>query len=130
MYNNKYITLITAENKEKSIANTIWSCLKGFNTNKIKIIVIYTNLNNEKFLLNKFEKYKNVIFFKVFVKKKYPTQDQLYKIHCATKYINNEWIMLLDGDDKFKSKKIKFLSRLTLKKSQLYLHNHEIIHKK
>ena len=37
--------------------------------------------------------------------------------------------MLLDGDDKFKSKKIKFLSRLSLKKSQLYLHNHEIIHK-
>ena len=123
---NKYITLITAENKEKSIANTIWSCLKGFNTNKIKIIVIYTNLNNEKFLLNKFEKYKNVIFFKVFVKKKYPTQDQLFKIQKALKFIKNEWVLLLDGDDLFKHNKINEIDKLRLDKNKIYLHNHEI----
>ncbi len=126
---NKYIAIITAENKERYISATINSCLKQEINNKLKIIVVYSNLKNEKTIKYKFKKYKNIIFLKLLKKKKFPTQDQLYKIHCATKYINNEWIMLLDGDDKFKSKKIKFLSRLSLKKNQLYLHNHEIIHK-
>ena len=46
---NKYIVIITAENKEKYILNTIYSCLNAFN-NKSKVIVIYTKLSNEKYL--------------------------------------------------------------------------------
>jgi len=127
---NKYIAIITAENKERYISETINSCLKQKINNKLKIIVVYSNLKNEKNIKHKFKKYKNIIFLKIVVKKKYPTQDQLYKIQYATKYINNEWIMLLDGDDKFKSKKIKVLSKLRLKKNKLYLHDHEIFYKK
>ena len=126
---NKYIAIITAENKERYISETINSCLKQEINNKLKIIVVYSNLKNEKIIKYKFKKYKNIIFLKLLLKKKYPTQDQLYKIQCATKYIKNEWIMLLDGDDKFKTKKIKYLNKLSLKKNKLYLHNHEILYK-
>lgn len=121
---NKYIVIITAENKEKYIANTIFSCLNNFNKNKIKIFVTYTKLSNEFELKNKFNDFKNIIFIKTLIKKKYPTQDQLNKIQSVIKHINNEWILLLDGDDLFHPDKIKILENLKLDKKKIYLHNH------
>ena len=78
---NKYIAIITAENKERYISATIYSCLKQKINNKLKIIVVYSNLKNEKKIKHKFKKYKNIIFLKLVIKKKYPTQDQLYKMN-------------------------------------------------
>ena len=122
---NKYIAIITAENKEKYIANTINSCLKNSINGRLKIIIIYTHLSNEKFLKHKFKHFKNVIFLKSFLKRKYPTQDQLYKIYKALKYVKNEWVLLLDGDDLFKYNKIKVLDQLELDSEKIYLHSHE-----
>tara|TARA_Y100000591_G_C21824805_1_gene695977 strand:+ start:1338 stop:2126 length:789 start_codon:yes stop_codon:yes gene_type:complete len=121
---NKYIVIITAENKEKYISDTIFSCLNNLDNNKIKIIVTYTNLSNELELKIKFKNYENIIFIKSLNKIKYPTQDQLNKIETATKYINNEWVLLLDGDDLFHKDKIKTIENLNLDKNKIYLHNH------
>jgi hypothetical protein len=121
---NKYIIIITAENKEKYIINTIQSCLKTFH-NKQKIIVIYTKLLNEKYLKSKFSYFKNIIFLKNSKKKRLSTQDQIYKIEKTIKFINNEWILLLDGDDVFKFNKIKVLDKLKVEKSKIYLHDHD-----
>ena len=76
---NKYIVIITAENKEKYIANTIFSCLKII-IKKFKILITYTNLKNEKIIKNKFKNYKNIIFVKSLLKKNNPIHDQLEKI--------------------------------------------------
>ena len=124
---NKYIAIITAENKEKYLSETINSCLENLQNNDLKIIIIYKFLSNEKFLKIKFKNFKSVIFFKINAKKKYPTQDQLYKIEHALKFIKNEWVLLLDGDDIFKSNKINALRDLKLDKKKIYLHDHEIM---
>ena len=68
---NKYIAIITAENKEKYLSETINSCLENLQNNDLKIIIIYKFLSNEKFLKIKFKNSKSVIFFKINTKKKY-----------------------------------------------------------
>ena len=77
---NKYLVIITAENKEKYISDTIESCLNQNNTKRLKIIVIYSKLKNEKYLKKKFKNKKKIIFLKSSVKKKLPMHDQLYKL--------------------------------------------------
>ena len=123
---NKYIVIITAENKEKYIANTIFSCLKNYNKKNLRILITYTNLKNEKIIKNKFKNYKNIIFVKSLLKKNNPIHDQLEKIKRTIKFIKNEWVLLLDGDDLFISNKIKILDNLNLNRKNIYLHNHEI----
>ena len=123
---NKYIAVITAENKEKYLSKTINSCLENLGNNKLKIIIIYKFLKNEKVLKTKFKKFKNIIFYKIKIKKKYPTQDQLYKIEQSLKFIKHEWVLLLDGDDIFKRNKIETLKNLKLSKDKVYIHDHEI----
>lgn len=126
---NKYSVIITCENKEEFIANTINSCLESANGYNIKIFVVYTFLKNEIFLKSNFKKFNNIIFLKIPFKKNKPTQDQLFKIESTLKYINNEWVLLLDGDDIFLKNKISVLNKLNLNKNFIYLHNH-IIKKK
>ena len=125
---NKYITIITAENKESYLSDAINSCLKQFGNFDIKIYVVYTRLYNEKIIKQKFNNNK-VVFIKSVLKKKLPTQDQLFKIESILQYIKNEWVLLLDGDDLFKSHKIKILNELKLDKNKMYLHNHEQIYR-
>ncbi len=127
---NKYITIITAENKERYLYDTIKSCLKQLSNIDIKIFIVYTKLSNEKTLKNKFINNKKIIFIKSNFKKKLPTQDQLFKIENVLKYLKNEWILLLDGDDLFKQNKIKTLNKFKLDKNKIYLHNHEKIYGK
>ena len=124
---NKYTILITAENKERYISDTINSCLKQIGPNQLTIIIVYTFLSNEIYLKQLFLKSKNIIFLKLKYKKKYPTQDQLFKIETASKKIKNSWVLLLDGDDKFQLNKIKKLKNLRLDKNYLYLNNHKKI---
>ena len=124
---NKYITIITAENKERYLSDTINSCLKQLTNLDIKIYVVYTKLYNENILKKKFRNNNKIIFIKSALKKKLPTQDQLFKIESVLKFIKNEWILLLDGDDLFKSNKIKILKQFNLDKNKIYLHNHEKI---
>lgn len=123
---NKYITIITAENKESYLSDAINSCLKQFGNFDIKIYVVYTRLYNEKIIKQKFNNNK-VVFIKSVLKKKLPTQDQLFKIESILQYIKNEWVLLLDGDDLFKSQKIKILNKYRLDKKKIYLHDHEKI---
>tara|TARA_Y100001954_G_C15731549_1_gene563562 strand:+ start:74 stop:859 length:786 start_codon:yes stop_codon:yes gene_type:complete len=124
---NKFIIIITAENKEKYLLDTINSCLKQLNKLNTKIYVVYSKLSNVDILKHKFIKNKKIIFIKSVIKKKLPTQDQLFKIEIILKYLKNEWILLLDGDDLFKSSKIEILNKLKLNKNTIYLNNHEKI---
>ena len=45
----------------------------------------------------------------------------------ATKFLKDEWVLLLDGDDLFSKKKLNTLQNLNLNKDNLYLHDHKII---
>ena len=125
---NKFITIITAENKERYLIDTINSCIKQLSNLNRKIYIVYSKLSNENILKQKYINNKKIFFIKSIFKKKIPTQDQLLKIESVLKYTENEWILLLDGDDLFKSNKIKVLNKLKLDKNKIYLHNHEKIY--
>ena len=138
--------LITAENKELYISQTIESCLKQ-TYQKIEIIVAYTKLNNENLLKKKFRG-RNIIFLKIKKKLKSKTQDQLYKIKKSLNYSKGEFIFLLDGDDLMERNKIKFiideystssslimdnyfnLNNSTLIKNKIHMYKKNIIYKK
>ena len=124
---NKFIIIITADHKERYLLDTIYSCLKQLSKLDTKIYVIYSKLSNEYILRRKFIKNKKIVFIKSLIKKKLPTQDQLFKIESILKYLKNEWVLLLDGDDLFKSHKIKVLNKLKLNRNTIYLNNHEKI---
>tara|TARA_B100000768_G_scaffold114367_1_gene105873 strand:+ start:2404 stop:3195 length:792 start_codon:yes stop_codon:yes gene_type:complete len=126
---NKYLVIITAENKEKYISKAIKSCLNQILCKNLKILVVYSKLSNENSLKNDFKKTKNIIFLKVKNKKKLPTQDQLYKIEKASINVKNRWILLLDGDDLFNPTKISYLDKLGLKKDHVYLNDFITINK-
>ncbi len=121
---NKYLAIITAENKEKYISDTIESCLNQNYTKSLRIIVIYSKLKNENHLKKKFKNEKKIMFIKCSVKKKLPMHDQLYKIEKANNFAKDEWILLLDGDDLFKKNKIQNLDNLNLNIKKVYLNNH------
>ena len=122
---NKYTVIITAENKENYIVSTINSCISQILCAKLSIVIVYSKLSNENILKKKYKNQKNIKFLKVIKKKKYPTQDQIYKIQSAIKNVNNEWVLLLDGDDEFNNQKIYSLNRIKLDKNKLYLNNHK-----
>jgi len=126
---NKYLVIITAENKEKYISDTIESCLDQNYVKRLKIIVVYSKLKNENYIKRKFKNKKKIIFLKCSVKKKLPMHDQLYKIEKATKFAKNEWILLLDGDDLFKKNKVQNLDNLNLNNNKIYLNSHLIFNK-
>ena len=126
---NKYLVIITAENKEKYISDTIESCLDQNYVKRLKIIVVYSKLKNENYLKRKFKNKKKIIFLKCSVKKKLPMHDQLYKIEKANKFAKNEWILLLDGDDLFKKNKVQNLDNLNLNNNKIYLNSHLIFNK-
>lgn len=127
--NNKYIAIITAENKEKYIVKTILSCLNQSNNNNLRIFVVYSNLANENNLKKKFKKNKKISFFKYDLKK-LPMHDQLHKIQQVVNLLKNEWVLLLDGDDLFKKNKIQTIENLKLNKDRVYLNNHILFDKK
>ena len=126
---NKYLAIITAENKEKYISDAIESCLNQNSTKKLRIIVIYSKLKNEKYLKRKFKNKKKIIFLKSSLKKRLPMHDQLYKIEKANEFAKDEWVLLLDGDDLFKKNKIQSLDNLNLDNKRIYLNSHLILNK-
>lgn len=126
---NKYLAIITAENKEKYISDTIESCLNQSYVKNLRIIVVYSKLKNEKNIKKRFKNTKKILFLKCSVKKKLPMHDQLYKIEKANNYAKNEWILLLDGDDLFKKNKIQYLDNLNLDDKKVYLNSHLIFNK-
>ena len=111
----KFTIIITAEKKEKYILGTIKSCLEQSLIKKFRIIVVYSKLNNEKLVKSSFPHLKNLLFLKCPLKKISPTNDQLYKIEMATKFLKDEWVLLLDGDDLFLKKKIKYFTKFRSK---------------
>lgn len=126
----KFTIIITAEKKEQFILRTIKSCLEQSLIKKFKIIVVYSKLNNEKLVKSRFTHLKNLLFLKCPIKEISPTNDQLYKIEMAAKFLKDEWVLLLDGDDLFTKKKLNTLQNLNLNKDKLYLHDHKIITRK
>ena len=123
----KFTIIITAEKKEKYILGTIKSCLEQSLIKKFSIIVVYSKLNNEKLVKSRFSHLKNLLFLKCPLKTTSPTNDQLYKIEMATKFLKDEWVLLLDGDDLFSNKKLITLQNLNLNKDRVYLHDHKVI---
>jgi len=123
---NKYLVIITAEKKEKYISRTIKSCLNQYLCKRLKIVVVYSRLYNEKEIKKKFKKFNNIIFLKT-KKKNSHTKDQLFKVKEALKYCKDQFILLMDGDDIFKPRKIYYLDKLKLKKDKIYLNNHSTI---
>jgi hypothetical protein len=123
----QYTIIITAEKKEKYIIETIRSCLEQSLLKKLRIIVVYSKLDNVKEVKSRFLKFKNIIFLKSLPSKKLPIHDQLFKIEVASKYLRNEWVLLLDGDDLFTKKKLENLQKLNLNKNMLYLHDHALV---
>lgn len=123
----KFTIIITAEKKENYILKTIKSCLEQSLIKKFRIIVVYSTLNNEVLVKNRFSHQKKILFLKCPLKKILPTNDQLYKIEIATKFLKDEWVLLLDGDDLFSKKKLNTLQKLNLDKDKVYLHDHKII---
>ena len=126
---NKYLAIITAENKEKYISDTIESCLNQSYVKNLRIIVVYSKLKNEKDIKKRFKNTKKILFLKCSIKKRLPMHDQLYKIEKANNYAKNEWILLLDGDDLFKKNKIQSLDNLNLDDKKVYLNSHLIFNK-
>lgn len=114
--------LITAENKEQYISQTIESCLKQ-TYKKVEIIVAYTKLKNENFLKRKYKKH-NIIFLKIKKKLRSKTQDQLYKIKKSLDCSRGKFIFLLDGDDLMKKNKIKSIVEKYSSSSLLIMDNY------
>lgn len=121
----KATILITGEKKENFLVNTISSCLKQ-NYYNYEIILLFSNLKNLNFLKKKFD--KQIIFKKIFIKKKNPVKDQLFKISEGIKVATGQFIFLLDGDDQFKKNKLKQIMNLK-KKKFLYLDDHLLLKK-
>ena len=67
----EFTIIITAEKKEKYILGTIKSCLEQSLIKKLKIIVVYSKLNNEKLVKSRFSHLKNLLFLKCPLKKNY-----------------------------------------------------------
>lgn len=123
MYKKKFTIIITAENKENFLLNTINSCLKQ-SYSDFEIILAYSYLKNINLLK---EKYNNkIIFKKINHKKKYSTQDQFYKIKKSLEIANGELIVLLDGDDCILRNKLKEIASSNFNKLLVhdYLNNY------
>lgn len=115
----KATILITGENKENYLVETINSCLNQ-NYYNYEIILIYSHLKNFNLIKNKFG---SKVIFKQIKKKKNPVKDQLYKISEGVKIANGNYIFLLDGDDLFKKNKLKEVNKLA-KKNKLNIDNY------
>ncbi len=122
----KATILITAENKENFLIDTIESCLKQTYKN-VEIILLFTYLKNLELLKKKFK--KKIIFKKVYYKIQNPVKDQFHKISEGLKFANGEFIFLLDGDDLFKSNKVRKLIKLG-KKNKIFIDDYIILENK
>lgn len=123
----KNTILITAEKKEKTIINTIQSCLNQ-NYKNYEIIVIYSSLKNENEIKRR-TKSKKVFFLKINKKIRNNIHDQLFKIKEGLKKSKGKSIFLLDGDDTFLNNKLNFLSKIHNKKKIMILDGHFISNK-
>lgn len=117
MYNS---VIITGDYKENYLINTINSCLDK----STQIILVYHKLKNEKNIKQIFK--KKIEYLKLNSKKKNPVHDQLFKIKSAVNKCKGENIFLCDGDDYFKNKKIKKISKILNFRNKLVINDHEI----
>ena len=116
----EFSIIITAENKEDSIIDTLNSCIqKNF---KHEIIIPYTKLRNINLLKERYK--KQVKFLYISKKFKNPIQDQMFKIKQATLYSNSNFIFLCDGDDIFHKDKFKIILNIMRFKKTFLIHDH------
>lgn len=119
----KFAIIITAENKEKFITDTINSCIQKSKFH-YEIILTYTKLKNINLLKQKYK--KNVKFVCIKKKFKNPIQDQMFKIKQALFYTNSDFIFLCDGDDIFHKDKVNIINNMITLKKKLIMHDHFI----
>ena len=121
----KATILITGEKKEKYLIQTINSCLNQ-NYYNYEIILLFSYLKNLNLLKKKFN--KKIIFKKILKKKRNPVKDQLFKISEGIKISTGKFIFLLDGDDQFKTDKLKVIMR-ERKRNKLFIDDHFLLKK-
>jgi len=113
----KFSIIINTHNQDKFIYEAINSCLKQSYQN-FELIVLSTS--NKKIQIQKFLKYKKKIkFIHKKPKFKQPELNQMDKIYKGFKSSKGEYILFLDGDDKFHKDKLKKLKEIS-KRYKIY----------
>ena len=107
----KFSILINTHNQKQFLNKAIYSCVNQ-KFKDYEIIIVDTS--DKKNL--KVPRRKNIKYF--FKKNKFIQAElnQMYKVKYGFKKSKGKYIILMDGDDKFSSKKLKFLNKLTEKK--------------
>ena len=107
----KFSIIINTHNQDKFIYEAINSCLKQSYQN-FELIVLSTS--NKKIQIKKFLKYKKKIkFIHKKPKFKQPELNQMDKIYRGFKSSKGEYLLFLDGDDKFHKDKLKKLKEIS-----------------
>lgn len=103
----KFSIIINTHNQKKYLKDTIKTCLLQ-NFNSYEILIIDTS--DRKF--DNLPKKKKLKYY--YIKKKYsqPELNQLHKILFGLKKSKGDYILLMDGDDKFKKNKLIYLNKL------------------
>lgn len=107
----KFSILINTHNQKQFLNKAIFSCINQ-KFKDYEVIIVDTS---DKKSLN-VPKKKNIKYF--FKKKKFvqPELNQLYKVKYGFQKSKGKYIILMDGDDKFSSKKLTYLNNLSEKK--------------
>ena len=107
----KFSILINTHNQKQFLNKAIYSCVNQ-KFKDYEIIIVDTS-DKKNF---KVPRRKNIKYF--FKKNKFIQAElnQMYKVKYGFQKSKGKYIILMDGDDKFSSKKLKFLNKLTEKK--------------
>lgn len=108
--------IINTNNQNEFLERAVLSCLEQEYKN-YEIIVANLSKKKDKIIQSKYKKNYKIKFINLKEKYTYPTQNQLFAIKEALKFTKGKYIFLLDGDDFFSQKKIKFvISKIKKKK--------------
>jgi len=108
--------IINTHNQSSFIQDCINSCINQEYSN---FEIIITDTSNQK-LDKKYFKSKKIKYFHFSQKSKYPVMNQMHQVLYGLNKSKGKYICLLDGDDKFSKKKLKYLSNI-IKNKKIYL---------
>ncbi len=112
----KFSIIINTHNQNEYIFEAINSCIKQTYKN-FEILIFNTSIKkiNSKIYRNK----KKIRYFHQRSKYKQPEMNQMHKIYQGLKKSKGDYLLFLDGDDKFNQNKLDKLNKI-LKKKDLY----------
>ena len=113
----KFSIIINTHNQDEFILDAINSCLKQ--TYKNFEILIFNTSRNKINYKTSFQERKKIKFFHQKSKYKQPELNQMFKIYQGFKKSKGNYLLLLDGDDKFDRNKLNRLNKI-LKKKEIY----------